>query len=187
MQPSPMAETAGPFLPNLRLFMAVSLYLFAGLRLTGRNQSAIRFIFYSLRAADANTLFYLFIVGYFVGQQSVRLLECDDLCRDFGLVIFENLAPLERGSVTQFAQFSITLHLAYRHAGGPHAMEKMNPGLVGFGVSAMTVARAPYRLDQPDALIVAQSVRGHSAPLCHASDGVACVSHNSNVHLDRKS
>ena len=51
----------------------------------------------------------------------------------------------------------------------------------------MTVARASDRLNQTNALIVAQSVRGHAAPLCHASDGVASVSHNSNVHLRARS
>jgi hypothetical protein len=51
----------------------------------------------------------------------------------------------------------------------------------------VTVARASDRLDQADALIVAQSVRGHSAPLCHASDGVASVSHNFNLQLGARS
>src|SRR6266568_3820574 len=47
----------------------------------------------------------------------------------------------------------------------------------------MTVARASHRLDQPNALIIAQSMRGHPAALCHASDRIAGVSHTSNVHL----
>jgi tRNA(Met) C34 N-acetyltransferase TmcA len=51
----------------------------------------------------------------------------------------------------------------------------------------VTVARAPYRLDQPYALIVAKRVRGHSATLGHASYGISRVLHNINVQLEARS
>jgi hypothetical protein len=41
----------------------------------------------------------------------------------------------------------------------------------------VTVTRAANRLDQPNALVVAKSVRGHSATLSHGSDCVTSVSH----------
>ena len=85
------------------------------------------------------------------------------------------------------AQLRVTLHLANRHARCPHAMEKVEPGLIGLGIAPVTVARASYRLNQPHALIVAKRVRGHSAPLCHAPYGVSRVSHNITVHLKARS
>src|SRR5262249_23189124 len=83
-------------------------------------------------------------------------------------------------AVSLFAQFCVVLHLANGHVCGSHAMQEFQPGLVGFRVAAMTIACASHRLNQAHALIVAQSVGGHSAPFRHASDRVTSFSHYSH-------
>src|ERR1700733_3366478 len=96
-------------------------------------------------------------------------------------MILKDLAPLERRGIALFAQLGVTLHLANGHAGGPHAVKEVQPGFVRLGVPPVTVPRAPYRLNQPHALIVAKRMRGHSAPLGHASNGVTRVLHTFTV------
>jgi hypothetical protein len=101
MQPSPMAETAGPLVPNLRIFIVCYLSQAGEPSVRGR-QRAIVFRLDNLRTTDTDALFNLAIVGDFMGQERMSLLQFNDLRGDGSLVIFENLAPFQRGGVADF-------------------------------------------------------------------------------------
>src|ERR1700733_13546783 len=186
MQPRPMAETKGPCEPNLRVFMVVSSEILDRSS-ADRSQLAIDFRLGQDRVGNTNALFNHFVIGDLVRQKRVGPLQFYDLFGNAGLMVLKDLAPLEGRGIAQFAQLGITLHFANRHARCPHAMKKVKPRLVGLGITPVTVARASYRLDQPHALIVAKRVRGHSAPLCHASYGVSRVLHTITVQLEARS
>jgi hypothetical protein len=135
------------------------------------------------RSLYANALLNLLVVGDLVGQQCVCALQFDDLRGNGSLVIFENLAPLERGGVTVLTQLGVALHFADWHAGGSHAVQKVQPGFISLGVTPVTVARAPNRPDESHALVVAERVRGHSAALSHVPNGESPVLHTITVQL----
>src|SRR5579863_8304827 len=184
MQPRPRAETVGPFKPSLRVFISFTPW---GRALAGRSQGAVGGRLDRLWGLNPDSLLDDSVVRDLVGQQRVRLLQFDDLRRDFGLVIFKNLAPFERCGVPLLAQTSITLHLTNGHASRPHAVEEIEPDFVGIRVAAVTVARAPDRLDQSHALIIAKRMRRHSTTLSHVSNGVSRVLHIITVQLVARS
>src|SRR5437899_7239699 len=80
-------------------------------------------------------------------------------------MFFQDQPTLGRSGITLATQRCKMNHLRQRHIRLAQANQRVEPGDILLTITAMAVWRSPYRLNQPDAFIVAQRIDAQSGLL----------------------